>query len=217
MDPAPAGTFSIVARDPATGDIGVAVQSKYFAVGSIVPWAEAGVGAIATQSWANKEFGPLGLQLLREGMAPDEVLRDLLADDERPANRQVGIIDRHGRTANHTGAECNPWAGAAAGEDLSAQGNILVGEQVVADMAASFTVTAGKPLGERLVAALEAGQAAGGDARGQQSAALIVVREGIGTPAFTDRLIDLRVDDHPAPIAELRRLYDMLTTDGGNG
>lgn len=204
------GTFSIVARDAATGDLGVAVESKYFAVGTVVPWAEAGVGAIATQSAANREFGPWGLTLLREGLQPQEALDRLLQGDEKPEVRQVGIIDRDGRTANHTGAECDPWAGAACGTDFSAQGNILVGPEVIADMAAAFEDSATLVFAERLMRALEAGQAAGGDARGQQSAALLVVSEQVGIPAQTDRLVDLRVDDHEKPIEELRRVFDIL-------
>ena len=203
-------TFSIVGRDPATGDLGVAVESKYFAVGNVVPWAEGGVGAIATQHWANKEFGPRGLALLRDGLCPDAVLERLLREDNRPDQRQVGIIDRYGNTANHTGAGCQGFAGASRGPDFSAQGNTLAGPAVVSAMEQAFVEGAGEPLAERLVRALEAGQAAGGDARGEQSAALIVVRQGLGTPAFTDRLVDLRVDDHEHPIAELRRLYEML-------
>jgi uncharacterized Ntn-hydrolase superfamily protein len=204
------GTFSIVARDAATGDLGVAVESRYFAVGTVVPWAEAGVGAIATQAAVNRDFGPWGLTLLREDLQPQEALDRLLQGDEKPEVRQVGIIDRKGRTADHTGPECQPWAGAASGRDFSAQGNILVGPQVIADMAAAFEDSAAVAFAERLMRALEAAQQAGGDARGQQSAALLVVSEKAGIPGHTDRLVDLRVDDHQKPIEELRRMFDIL-------
>ncbi len=210
MEMAPTGTFSIVARDGETRDLGVAVQSKYFAVGSVVPWAAAGVGAVATQAAVNPELGPEALRLLGTRVPPQEALEQILAADERPELRQVGIIDHQSRTANHTGGECTQWAGGVCGEDFSAQGNILAGPQVVEAMAASFQAAAGQVLGERLMQALEAGQAAGGDTRGQQSAALLVVRQGGGTAGLTDRVVDLRVDDHQDPIAELRRIFDML-------
>jgi uncharacterized Ntn-hydrolase superfamily protein len=204
----PVATFSIVARDPRTGELGVAVQSRFLAVGAVVPWARAGVGAVATQAWANPTFGPRGLELLARGETPEAALARLLEEDPGRERRQVAILDAQGRAAVHTGKECLPWAGAAAGEGFACLGNILAGEEVVRAMARAFRETAGD-LGERLLAALEAGQAAGGDARGQQSAALLVVRERAGYGGLTDRYRDLRVDDHPEPIRELRRIYEL--------
>ncbi|WP_043097229.1 DUF1028 domain-containing protein [Kallotenue papyrolyticum] len=205
MLPALIATFSIVARDPQNGDLGVAVASKFLAVGSVVPWAQANVGAIATQALANIRYGPDGLALLARGLSAQEVLQELLAADEQREHRQVGIVDREGRAAAFTGRECVPWAGHLLGEGFCCQGNILAGEAVVQRMADAFRATAGE-LAERLVAALEAGQAAGGDRRGRQSAALYVAREGGSYGGLLDRYIDLRVDDHPDPIVELRRL-----------
>lgn len=201
-------TFSIVARDNRTGEIGIAVQSKFLAVGAVVPWAKAGIGAIATQSWANTSYGPRGLDLLASGLTTGEVLAQLTRDDDGRALRQVGIVGINGAPATYTGEECYPWAGGHVGEDYTCQGNILVGEETVFAMAGTFEETAGY-LADRLVAALAAGQAAGGDSRGQQSAALLVVREGQGYGGFNDRFIDLRVDDHPQPIDELRRLLQL--------
>jgi len=200
-------TFSIVAYDPQTGDLGIAVQSKFLAVGAVVPWARASVGAIATQAWANTSYGPKGLELLAEGKSPDEVREILIAADANADHRQFGIVDAQGRAATYTGPTCNVWAGGVAGPNFAAQGNILVGEETVTAMAATFQQEQGA-LWRRLVAALAAGQRAGGDSRGQQSAALLVVREGGGYGGFNDRLIDLRVDDHPHPIDELARLVD---------
>jgi uncharacterized Ntn-hydrolase superfamily protein len=205
-------TFSIVGYDPATGELGVAVQSKFFAVGSVVPWAKANVGAVATQAFGNTTFGPRGLDLLAEGRAPDEVLDLLLADDPDAARRQVGVVDSRGRSAAFTGDECLPWAGHVSGPNFTAQGNILVGEETVRAMADAFRETDGM-LGEKLMRALEAGQAAGGDSRGKQSAAILVVMEGGGYGGFNDRYCDLRVDDHAEPIRELRRLFDMWRID----
>jgi len=201
-------TFSIVGFDPTTGDLGIAVQSKFFAVGAVVPWARAGVGAIATQSVANTAFGPDGLALLATGEAPEDVLARLLDDDSSKELRQLGIVDAQGHAATFTGASCLAWAGGRTGEDYAVQGNILAGPAVVDAMADTFETTGGD-LGSRLVAALAAGQAAGGDARGRQSAALVVVREGGGYGGHNDRYIDLRVDDNAAPIRELRRLLHM--------
>jgi uncharacterized Ntn-hydrolase superfamily protein len=201
-------TFSIVARDNRTGELGIAVQSKFLAVGAVVPWAKAGIGAIATQSWANTSYGPRGLELLASGLTASEVLAQLTRDDDGRALRQVGIVGINGAPATYTGEECYPWAGGHVGEDYTCQGNILVGEETVFAMAGTFEETAGH-LADRLVAALAAGQAAGGDSRGQQSAALLVVREGQGYGGFNDRFIDLRVDDHPQPIDELRRLLQL--------
>ncbi|GBC99138.1 hypothetical protein HRbin17_01659 [bacterium HR17] len=199
------GTFSIVAFDPKTGDLGVAVASKFLAVGAVVPYAQAGVGAIATQSFANTTFGPKGLALLKKGMTPSQVLKQLLANDKDRELRQVGIVDAKGRAAAFTGKKCLPWAGHIVGKGFAVQGNILAGEQVVKAMAKAFQEAKGE-LAERLMAALEAGEEAGGDARGKQSAAILVVRKGAGYGGFNDRYIDLRVDDHPEPVKELKRI-----------
>lgn len=204
----PVATFSIVGHDAETGELGIAVQSKFFAVGSVVPWAKAGVGAIATQAFANTTFGPEGLVLLAAGHDPEDTLKQLLGNDEGRESRQVGIVDAEGRSASFTGEECQPWAGGETGEHFAAQGNILTGDEVVAEMARAFRETDGM-LGEKLMRALEAGQAAGGDSRGMQSAALLIVKEGAGYAGFNDRYCDLRVDDHVAPIAELRRIFSL--------
>jgi len=204
-------TFSIVARDPQTGALGVIVQSKFPAVGSIVPWAEANVGVIATQAWANVSYGPRGLDMLRAGLSAPEVVKRLVADDERAEHRQVGIVDAKGRAAAHTGSECMEWAGHMIGQGYACQGNILVGEAVIASMAEAYESTEGDLI-DRLFAALRAGQAAGGDRRGMQSAAILVVRKGGGYEGGSDRYVDVRVDDHPSPIEELERIfriYDM--------
>jgi uncharacterized Ntn-hydrolase superfamily protein len=202
-------TFSIVARDPATGELGVAVESKYFSVGSVVPWAKAGVGAVATQSLAKLTYGSDGLKLMAEGKSPRESLDALTADDPGRERRQVGMIDASGRTAAFTGSECMAWAGHREGENFSVQGNLLAGEAVLAGMAEAFESArkiGGSELADWLVAALQAGQAAGGDRRGEQSAALLVVRERGGLGGDGDRYIDLRVEDHAKPIDELARL-----------
>lgn len=201
-----ASTFSIIAYDPDAQEWGVAVQSKAFTVGGNVPWAQAGVGAIATQAWTDKSFGPRGLALLKHGHDPKDVIEHLIQADNGGARRQLGVIDALGRAANYTGNECLDWAGGIAEENVSVQGNILVGERVVKEMLRAFKTTRGK-LAERLLAALEAGQKAGGDKRGQQSAALLVVREKSDINGIGDVYVDLRVDDHKTPIAELRRLY----------
>ncbi len=201
----PASTFSIVARDPETGDLGVAVQSKFLAVGAVVPWARAGVGAVATQAWANVTYGPRGLGLLAAGYSAGEAVALLTGEDPGRAERQVGIVDSQGQAATFTGEKCIPWAGGVAGDGFCCQGNILVGPEVVNAMADAYRTTTGT-FAHRLLTALEAGQAAGGDSRGQQSAAILIVREGGGYGGGNDRYIDLRVDDHPTPIAELRRL-----------
>lgn len=206
--PGPVATFSIVAHDPVTGDVGVAVQSRFFAVGAVVPWARAGVGAVATQARANTGYGPRALELLVEGVAPGEAIETLTGDDDRRTERQVAVVDASGRVASFTGEACLAWAGGVTGDGYAVQGNILAGPGVVDAMAVAFE-TAGGDLASRMVAALAAGQAAGGDARGRQSAALLVVREGGGYDGGNDRYIDLRVDDHPAPIRELARLLDI--------
>jgi uncharacterized Ntn-hydrolase superfamily protein len=201
-------TFSIVAADLERQEWGVAVQSRVLAVGSIVPFAEAEVGAIATQSYANTTYGPRGLKMLAEGKSAEEVVKALIDEDPRREVRQLAIVDRQGRIANFTGKECLEWAGAVSGKNYSCQGNILAGESVVQEMAKAFEASEGS-LAERLVAALAAGQAAGGDKRGQQSAGLLVVKKGRGYGGFGDRMIDLRVDDHEKPIDELQRLLDL--------
>ncbi len=203
-------TFSIVAADPATGQVGVAVQSKYFAVGAVVPWARAGVGAVATQALGWARYGPALLEALEAGKPPQAALEEALTTDPLAAQRQVGVVHADGEAANHTGAKCNAWAGGRTGPGFSVQGNILVGEEVIDSMAGAFTTTTGD-LAERLMASLEAGQAAGGDRRGQQSAVLLVEQRGyrdLGMQGI-DRLVDLRVDDHPEPITELRRLFGL--------
>lgn len=205
----PVATFSIVAFDPATGELGVGVQSKFFGVGSVVPWAEAKVGAIATQSYANVGFGPQGLAMLRAGLSAAETVERLTAEDEGRERRQLAVVDAQGWVAVYTGSKCHEWAGHLQGTNFCVQGNILAGEAVVRDMAAAFTSARskeGSPLADGIMAALNAGQAAGGDTRGQQSAALLVVREKAGVWGQNDRFIDLRVEDHPRPIEELGRL-----------
>lgn len=203
-----AGTFSVVARDSLTGEMGVAVESKAFSVGGAVPWAEAGVGAVATQAQTNRTFGPRALSLMRRGNGAAETLDMLLADDPDSRVRQLAIVDALGRTASHTGSSCNEWAGSVTGPGFVCQGNILASEAVVQAMARAMRDTEGE-LSDRLMAALEAGQEAGGDRRGQQSAALLVVRPSSRRPDYIYRYLDLRVEDHERPIAELRRLYEM--------
>jgi len=202
------GTFSIVARDPETGELGVAVQSRVVAVGAIVPYAKAGVGAVATQAFANPTYGPEALRMLSEGMKPEAVVEALTSADEGADERQVAVISAKGEVANYTGSKCMEWAGGRTGKDFAVQGNILTGPEVVQAMADSFESTTG-PLAVRLIDALAAGQAAGGDRRGQQAAALLVVREGWGYAGKNDRYIDLRVDDHETPIEELRRIFQL--------
>lgn len=198
-------TFSIVGFDEKTGELGVAVASKFLAVGAVVPFAKAGVGAIATQSLANLSYGVQGLELLEKGHTPKEVMEKLTSGDEGHAWRQVGIVDATGQSATYTGDDCYSWAGGAAGKNYAAQGNILVSQQVVEQMEATFEQTEGT-LAERLLAALMAGDSAGGDSRGRQSAALLVVKEGGSYGGYTDRYIDLRVDDHEDPVQEVGRL-----------
>lgn len=208
----PVATFSVVGFDPATGDLGVAVQSKFFGVGSVVPWAKAKVGAIATQSYANVAYGPDGLALLASGRSAKETLKQLTDVDDRRDSRQAGIVDAKGVSASFTGAKCNAWAGHREGTNFCVQGNILASEDVVKAMAAAFEtarLVEGSELADWLMASLEAGQAAGGDSRGKQSAALLVVREKSGYGNVNDRYIDLRVEDHPEPIIELSRLLEM--------
>lgn len=201
-------TFSIVALDPSTKDLGVAVQSRYFSVGSTVPWAEADIGAIATQSFVNVSYGPRGLQLLREGLNVEEVIGRLTQNDEGKEFRQLGIVDAKGNASAFTGSRCLDWAGSKVGKNYAVQGNILASEDVVNRMVYRFESTQGD-LAERLVAALDGGQEAGGDARGRQSAAMLVVRRNRGRAGYGDRYIDLRVEDHTDPIVELKRLLVM--------
>jgi uncharacterized Ntn-hydrolase superfamily protein len=202
-------TYSIAACDLAAGQWGVATQSKFLAVGSVVPWAAPHVGAIATQALANPRYGPDGLALLRAGRSAEEVVAELTAADEGRDDRQLGVVDASGGSATFTGGGCLDWAGGLTGPGFAAQGNILVGEQTVAALATMFTATDGRPLAERLLECLAAAQAAGGDRRGQQSAALLVVERDGGYGALTDTLVDLRVDDHAQPVAELARLYEI--------
>lgn len=199
-------TFSIVAFDPATGDLGVAVASKFPCVGAVVPWAKAGVGAVATQAWANASFGPDGLALMAGGMPAAEALDAVLQGDDGREERQAGFVDARGGAATFTGSGCVDWAGGISDGALAAQGNILAGEDVVAELVRAFGTTDGD-LSDRLLAALLAGDAAGGDRRGKQSAAMLVVRDGGGYEGRNDRYIDLRVDDHPEAPAELARLF----------
>ncbi len=204
-------TFSIVAVDPEAGEAGVAVQSKFLAAGAIVPWARGGVGAVATQAMAEVTFGVRGLDLLAEGLEPQAALDRLLSDDERREHRQVGIVDMAGRSASFTGSECFEWAGGETGDGFCCQGNILAGPDVVAGMADAYRLgrADGAPLADRLVEALRAGQAAGGDRRGQEAAGLLVVKPGAGYGGNHDRWIDLRVDHDDRPIEELAKLLEL--------
>jgi uncharacterized Ntn-hydrolase superfamily protein len=201
-------TFSIVACDPEASEVGVAVQSKFLAVGAAVPWAIGGVGAIATQAWANTTYGPRGLSRLEEGKAPSDIVGTLIETDEQRDDRQIGIVDAFGHSATFTGARCLDWAGGKAGPNFAAQGNILAGAAVVDALADAFVTTKGC-LADRMIAALRAGQAAGGDRRGKQSAALYIAKPGGGYGGFNDRYVDLRVDDHPDPIEELARILEL--------
>ena len=202
-------TYSIVGCDLEARQWGVAVQSKFLAVGSVVPWAEPEVGAIATQAYANPRYGPDGLALLREGLSAGEVVERLTAADGGRDERQLGVVDASGASAAWTGSGCLDWAGNRAGERYSAQGNILVSGETVDALADTFEANSGRPLAERLLEALAAAQAAGGDSRGQQSAALLVVERNGGYAALSDVLVDLRVDDHERPIDELARVYEL--------
>ena len=206
-------TYSICACDLDAGQWGVATQSKFLAVGSVVPWAAPHIGAIATQSYANPRYGPEGLELLREGFSAEEVVERLTAADGDRAQRQLGVVDGEGRAATFTGEECHAWAGGRTGSGYAAQGNILVSGATVDALAETFEATGGRPLVERLLDCLDAAEAAGGDSRGRQSAALLVVERDGGYASLSDTLVDLRVDDHPDPLVELRRihrLHDLL-------
>ena len=199
-------TFSIVARDPLTGEIGVAVQSKFVAVGSVVPYAEAGVGAIASQALGNVRYGPIGLKLLREGKSAREVVELMTQADPREAYRQLGVIAPEGNSSIHTGIKCMDWAGGQMGRNFAVLGNLLAGPEVIEAMAEGFKEANGT-LSERMIDSLRAGQREGGDKRGRQSAALLVVRKGWGYGGLNDRFRDIRVDDHSTPIEELERIY----------
>lgn len=206
-----AHTYSIVARDTATGELGVAVQSHWFSVGTTVSWAEAGVGAVATQSFVNKSFGIRGLNLLRNGLTAQQALDSLLATDEAREVRQVAIVDTKGNVAVHTGKKCIEYAGHQKGGNYSVQANMMLTDKVPGAMSDAFQKSNGKPLSERLLLSLEAAQAAGGDIRGRQSAALLVVPGIADNQPWNERTVDLRVDDHPEPLKELRRLYNVHT------
>jgi uncharacterized Ntn-hydrolase superfamily protein len=206
MPPPRFGTFSIVAADPTEGTWGVAVQSRYIAVGAVVPWSEAGVGAVATQASSNVAWGPEGIRLLREGRSAPEVVRQLVSADPGRDERQLGVVDAHGKAAAYTGSKCMDWAGHEIGEGYACQGNILFGPAVVRGMARAFESTPGD-LADRLLAALSAGQREGGDRRGQQAAALLVTKKAGGYLGGNDRWIDIRVDDHASPIEELKRIF----------
>ena len=201
----PVHTFSIVARDPKTGDMGVAVQSHWFSVGPVVPWAEAGVGAIATQSLVEVSYGPLGLDLMRAGRSAPEALKALVAADSNAAVRQVAMVDAKGRVATHTGERCIAFAGDSTGAQFSVQANLMASPDVWPAMYTAYTRATGD-LAERMLAALDAAQAAGGDIRGKQSAAILIVKAAASGRSWADRTFDLRVEDHPDPIGELRRL-----------
>lgn len=201
-------TYSIVAFDPETEELGVAVASKFLAAGAYVPYAKAGVGAVATQSFVNPNYGPEGLELMAQGKDVNEIIKEMTSKDEERSLRQVGIVNAKGESATFTGEECYSWAGGIAGKNFACQGNILTGEEVITAMVKAFEETEG-PLAHRLVAALKAGEDAGGDSRGKQSAALIVVKEKGGYGGANDRYIDLRVDDHEEPVTELARLLHL--------
>jgi uncharacterized Ntn-hydrolase superfamily protein len=207
-------TFSIVGYDPDRKEWGVAVASKFLAVGSVVPWAQAGVGAVATQSYANVTFGPKGLDLMGKGKSAEETVKELTDADDGRDQRQVGMVDAKGNAATYTGKKCNPWAGGKTGQHYAAQGNILTGPEVVDAMAKAFEEAKG-PLAWRLMDALAAGDKAGGDKRGKQSAAVYVVRAKAGYAGGNDRYIDFRVDDHKDPIPELARILALRVRKPG--
>ena len=204
----PVATFSIVARDPATGELGVAVQSHWFSVGSVVPWAEAGVGAVATQSFVEPSYGPKGLALMKQGVAPKDALAQLLGADAQRDVRQVAFVDAKGRVAVHTGSKCIPGAGQHAGDGYTTEANLMLTNEVPDAMSRAFEAAKG-PLAERMLAALDAAQGVGGDARGRQSAAILIVRAKASDKLWTDRVVDLRIEDHPAPLVEMRRLLTL--------
>jgi uncharacterized Ntn-hydrolase superfamily protein len=206
-DPPTVATFSIAACDLDARQWGVAVQSKFLAAASVVSWAEPEAGAVATQAYANPRYGPDGLALLRDGVSAEEAVRRLTEADEGREHRQLGIVDREGRSAAFTGSECFDWAGGRTGACYAAQGNILVSAETVDALAETFEASAGRPLAERLLDCLAAAQEAGGDRRGQQAAGLLVVERDGGYAGLSDVVVDLRVDDHERPIEELRRIH----------
>jgi uncharacterized Ntn-hydrolase superfamily protein len=206
QDPA---TFSIAAADSKTGEVGVAVASRFFAVGTVVPHCRAAVGAIATQAFANTTFGPRGLELLARGLTPAETVQVLLRGDQQPDRRQVGIVAAGGESVTYSGTGCNAWAGGRRGPGYAVQGNILTGAEVVDAMEHAYLGSEGQPLAERLYAALQAGDAAGGDSRGRQSAAILVCREAAGYGGYSDKAVDIRVDDHAKPMDEIGRLLGL--------
>ncbi|MBA2475516.1 MAG: DUF1028 domain-containing protein [Actinobacteria bacterium] len=205
----PISTFSLAACDLHAGQWGVAVQSKFLAAGSVVPWAEPGAGAVATQAYANPRYGPDGLALLREGLSAERAVERLTGADSGREHRQLGVVDREGRAASYTGGQCHDWAGGRTGQGYAAQGNILVSGATVDALAETFEGNAGAPLAARLLQCLAAAQAAGGDSRGQQAAGLLVVERDGGYAGLSDVVVDLRVDDHPTPIEELERIYGL--------
>jgi uncharacterized Ntn-hydrolase superfamily protein len=209
FEPDATGTYSIIARDPATGELGMGVQSKAFAAGNRAMTIKGGVAVIAHQAAANPMYGGIGLELLGRGMTPQQALDFMLRSDEGRDTRQVAILDAQGRSAAWTGQGANDWKGHSCGTNYCAQGNILTGADVVGAMARSFEASTG-PLAERLLSALDAAQAAGGDARGMQSGALVIVSPLAGSGGFSDRVVDIRVDDHRSPLAELRRLLNLV-------
>jgi uncharacterized Ntn-hydrolase superfamily protein len=202
-------TYSIAACDLEAQQWGVSVQSKFLSVGSVVPWAEPEVGAVATQAYANPRYGPNGLQLLREGLSAPEVVERLTKEDEGRDHRQLGVVDSKGISATYTGQECMDWAGGRTGANYAAQGNILVNPETVDALAETFESSSGRPLAERLIDCLAAAQEAGGDSRGQQSSALLVVERDGGYARMSDVVVELRVEDHERPIEELRRIYNL--------
>lgn len=208
MDSLFVSTFSIVARDTTNGDLGIAVSSKFPAIGAVTPWGKAEVGAVATQAWINMRYGPLGLAMMEQGLSAQQALESLISGDPQHAQRQVGLVDSRGQAAAYTGQECHEWAGHVVGKGCACQGNTLAGETVLDAMVEAFESSTGG-LWDRLMKSLEAGQEAGGDRRGKQSTALLVVRKEGGYGGASDRLVDLRVDDHPAPVAELKRLLEL--------
>ena len=209
MDKNLVATYSLAACDLEARQWGVATQSKFLGVGSVVPWAEPQVGAIATQAWANPRYGPDGLALLREGLSAEQVVERLTSADEGRDHRQLGVVDGNGGSATYSGAECMDWAGGRTGPCYAAQGNILVSADTVDAIAETFEATSGRPLAERLLDCMDAAQAAGGDRRGQQSSALLVVERDGGYAGLSDSVVDLRVDEHALPLEELRRIYEM--------
>jgi uncharacterized Ntn-hydrolase superfamily protein len=202
-------TFSIVAADPAAEEVGVAVQSKFLAAGALVSWARSHVGGVATQALAEVSYGPRGLDLLAAGLEPEAALRELLATDPLAHRRQIGLVTADGRAASHTGSGCQPEARSLTGDGYAVQGNLLASSSVVGSMAEAFESTADRPLADRLIEALRAGQRAGGDRRGQESAGLLVVKPSAGYGGTHDRYVDLRVDHHDEPIEELAHLYEL--------